>query len=292
VNNSDDSGGGDAGRLPAAPAAGRQRSRRPPGLAPFPRGITERPRGQQFLAVVGRIARQASPSRTAARRSIRIARTISREFTEYGTAGRSTTPSPCRRTACARSGRAAGAPRRSRHPPPDRVRERSQPPRRPARRPAEGDRPAHRTRGRPRPPAAPVLVEGLLLSALRGRAGLARGPPGTLGAGGGRVRRPGAAWPPRASTPRCSSFTGGTALLWGLLLSLAPLAEVFRANLVTALQRRDGIDRRDRAPSHAHGPRRRADGPGRGAPRRRRARRAHVPRACSASIPGSGSEAS
>src|SRR6185436_7065186 len=31
--------------------------------------------------------------------------------------------------------------------------------------------------------------------------------------------------------------TGAAALLWGLLLSLAPLAEVFRANLVTALQR-------------------------------------------------------
>jgi ABC-type antimicrobial peptide transport system permease subunit len=85
------------------------------------------------------------------------------------------------------------------------------------------------------------LVEGLLLSALGAAAGLLVARVGLLVLVAARPEGLSRLAAARIDTT-VLVFTGGTALLWGLLLSLAPLAEVFRANLVTALQR-EGRDR-------------------------------------------------
>src|SRR5205823_11033325 len=81
------------------------------------------------------------------------------------------------------------------------------------------------------------LIEGLLLAALGGGAGLVTG----YGVLRGLVAlRPDAL--SRIELSRFDApvfaFTFATALLWGLLFSLAPLVEVFNVHLAPALQRR------------------------------------------------------
>src|SRR5262249_35406656 len=80
------------------------------------------------------------------------------------------------------------------------------------------------------------LVEGLLLSVLGGGAGIAVGQAALsalLAARPDSLARMGAA----LIDLGVLAFTGAVALAWGLLLSLAPLTEVFRADLTRALQR-------------------------------------------------------
>jgi len=203
---------------------------------PFPRDITSAPRGQQFLRVVGRL--RAGVSIEDGRQEIdTIASTISREFTEYGSAGRAYDTVAlqadgvreirpvllallggvaillliaCVNVASLLVARAASRRKEI------------------ALRMALGA-----GRGRL---LRQCLVEGLLLSALGAAAGLLVARVGLMVLVAARPESLSRLAAARIDTT-VLAFTGAAALLWGLLLSLAPLAEVFRANLVTALQR-------------------------------------------------------
>lgn len=206
---------------------------------PFRRDMTSGPRGQQYLRVVGRL----KPGATLAqgRREVdAIAARISKEFPEYGSAGRRyDTVSlqadgvreirpvllalfggvgvllllTCVNVADLLAARAAA--------------------RRPeiALRVALGAR-----RGRL---FRQCLIEGLVLAALGASAGVAvaRGALAVLVAA--RPESLGRIAAARID-PRVLAFTGGTALLWGVLLSLAPLAEVLRTAPLAGLKLRAG----------------------------------------------------
>jgi len=204
--------------------------------APFPRNMTKGPRGQQFLRVVGRMR----PGATLEQGRLEIdaiAGRISREFTDYGSAGRRFNTVRLQADvvreirpvllallcgvaillliACANVGSLLVARAASRR-------------KELALRLALG---AGRVRL-----LHQYVVEGLVLAALGAGTGLlvARaGLTALLAATPDSLDRIAAA---RIDTT-VLAFTGGTALLWGLLLSLAPLAEVFRTDLATALQR-------------------------------------------------------
>ncbi len=203
---------------------------------PFPRRITEGPRGQQYLRVVGRM--RPGVSLEQARAEIDgIAGRISREFTEYGSAGRIYTTVglqtdgvremrpmllalfggvaillliACVNVAGLLVARAASRRKEI------------------ALRIALG---AGRLRL-----LRQWVVEGLVLAGLGGAAGLVVARLGLMAL---LFARPDSLT--RIAAARIDTtvlaFTAGTSLLWGVLLSLAPLSEVFRADLVRALQR-------------------------------------------------------
>ncbi len=203
---------------------------------PFWPKMTEGPRGQQFLRVVGRL--KPGVSLGQGRREIdAIASGISREFPEYGSAGRrydtvglhEDDVGPMRPALlalfagvglllCITFVNVAGllAARAA------------------SRRPEIALRIALGA-GRRRL-FRQCLVEGLVLAALGGAAGLvvARGTLLALVAARPEsLRRIAAA----SIDSRVLAFTAGTALFWGVLLSLAPLGEVLRTAPVAGLKR-------------------------------------------------------
>jgi predicted permease len=203
---------------------------------PFPRAIARGPRGQQFLRVVGRM--RPGVTVDAARQDVAaIAARISREFSEYGAPGRQfitvalktddvreIRPAllalfagvgillaiACVNVASLLIARAA------------------------ARRPETALRLAlGAARGRL---LRQCLAEGLLLAVMGAAAG--------LGTGWLVLRGLIALRPETLSRLDLASidlpvagFTLGVALVWGVLFSLAPLVEVFRADLLAGLQR-------------------------------------------------------
>ena len=80
------------------------------------------------------------------------------------------------------------------------------------------------------------ITEGLLLAALGGATGLLIGKAGLALL---MALRPATLSRIEAAhmSPRVLAFTAGTALVWGFLFSLAPLAELFRTTVTTALQK-------------------------------------------------------
>ena len=203
---------------------------------PFGPNLERGPRGQQYLRVVGRM--RPGVTIDQAREDISgIARRISREFTEYGTAGRIFITVPlhddgvreirpallalfagvaillliaCVNVASLLIARAASRRKET------------------ALRLAIG---ASRSRL-----VRQFLVEGLLLAVLGGGAGLLTG---SLVLDGLVALRPDGLSRIELSRfdPPVVAFTFATALLWGLLFSLAPLVEVFNIHLAPALQR-------------------------------------------------------
>ena len=205
-------------------------------FVPFPRNMTQGPRGQQFLRVVGRM-RDGVTIEQARGEIEAIARRISGEFTEYGPAGRvydtvglqadgvrEIRPVllalfggvaillmiACVNVASLLIARAASRKKEM------------------ATRMALGA-----GRGRL---LRQCVVEGLMLAGLGAGAGLLMAQGGLMVL---RTVRPESLG--RIAVARIDGtvlgFTAGTALGWGVLLSLAPLGEIFRANLVSALQR-------------------------------------------------------
>jgi putative ABC transport system permease protein len=206
----------------------------------FGANVERGPRGQQFLRVIGRM--RPGVTITEARDDVSgIARRISREFSEYGAAGRIFNTVPlhddavreirptllalfagvvllltiaCVNVASLLIARAAA--RRSET----------------ALRLALGA-------SRPRL-VRQFLIEGLLLAVLGGGAGLAVG----YGVLRGLIAlRPDALARIELSRfdPPVFAFTCATALLWGVLFSLAPLVEVFNVHLAPALQRQGRV---------------------------------------------------
>jgi putative ABC transport system permease protein len=196
---------------------------------------TRAPRGQHYLRVVGRMRPGVTVAQ--ARREIEgIAAQISREFVDYGAAGRVYTTVPlqadsvrqlrpvllalfggvaillliaCVNVAGLLVARAAARRRET------------------ALRLSLGAGYVRLTRQ--------CLVEGLLLAALGGAAGLLVGEWGLrflLALRPQSLERLGRA----RIDPMVLAFTAGTAALWGVLFSLAPLAEVFRTSLTGGLQ--------------------------------------------------------
>jgi len=200
---------------------------------PFWPRMTEAPRGQQFLRVVGRMKEGATLSE-ASREVDAIAGNISREFAEYGSAGRKLQTVglhadgvreirpvllvlsggvtillliTCVNVAGLLVARAASRRREL------------------AVRVALGAGRRHLVRQ--------CLAEGLVLASLGGGAGILVARvvlKALVAARPDSLDRIAAA----RIDPRIAAFTGGTAILWGLLLSLAPLAEVFRARGVVS----------------------------------------------------------
>ncbi len=204
---------------------------------PFGAGLIKGPRGQQFLRVVGRM--RGGVTLAAARADVdQIASRISREFTEYGAAGRIFTTVALRQDsvrdvrpallalfagvgillamACLNIAGLliARAVSRSSET---------------VLRLALGA-----SRGRL---VRQSIAEGALLTVLGVVAGL---PAGRLVLRALVALRPEAL--SRIDMARFDwgvvAFTAGTALVWGFLLAMAPLAEVFRADLAVALNRR------------------------------------------------------
>jgi len=203
---------------------------------PFPRDVTQGPRGQQYLRVVARM-RPGVTVEQARAEVADVARQISREFGEYAGAGRvyqtvglqadgvrEVRPVllalfggvaillaiACVNVASLLVARAASRRKEI------------------ALRLALG---AGRVRL-----LRQCVVEGLLLAALGGAAGVAVGwlaMRALIAARPDSLDRMAAA---RIDMP-VLAFTAGIAILWGLLLSLAPLAEVFRADLAAILER-------------------------------------------------------
>jgi putative ABC transport system permease protein len=194
---------------------------------PFWPKMADGPRGQQFLRVVGRMKNGVTLDE-ASRQIESIAGNISREFTEYGSAGRrfnlvglhadgvrEIRPMlvalfggvaillliTCVNVAGLLVARAASRRREF------------------AVRTALGAGRRHLLRQ--------CLAEGLVLSVLGGVAGMAVA---KLVLGALVAARPESLDRISAARidPRVLAFTGGTALVWGLILSLAPLAEVLR----------------------------------------------------------------
>lgn len=204
-------------------------------FVPFPQNMTRGPRGQQFLRVVGRM-RDGVTLEQARSEVEAIAHRVSREFTEYGTAGRiyntvglqADGVREMRPVLMAMSGGVAilltiacvnvasllvarAVARR----------------REIATRTALGA-----SRGRL---LRQCIVEGLTLAALGTGAGLVMAQSGLAVL---RAVRPEGLG--RLAVARVDGtvlgFTAGAALTWGLLLALAPLADIFRADLISALR--------------------------------------------------------
>jgi predicted permease len=204
---------------------------------PFPAGMVTGPRGQQFLRVVGRM--RGGVTVAAARADVdQIASRISREFTEYGAAGRIFTTVALRQDsvrdvrpallalfggvamllamACLNIAGLLIA--------------------RAVSRSSETVLRLALGAGRGRL-VRQSIAEGALLALLGAAVGL---PVGWVALRALVALRPEAL--SRIDLARFDwsvvAFTAGTALVWGFLLALAPLAEVFRADLAAALNRR------------------------------------------------------
>jgi predicted permease len=201
---------------------------------PFDRHVVDGPRGQQFLRVIGRM-RPGVTLEAAQQETTQIANQISRQFSEYGSAGRvfrlvslhgdhvRDIKAPlltlfagvgillliaCVNVAALLVARAASRSRET------------------ALRMALG---AGRTRL-----VRQCLVEGMLLTGLGGIGGVIVGQAGLKAL---LALRPHGL--DSIATARIDLavlvFAGGTALVWGLLCALSPLAEMWRADLTTVL---------------------------------------------------------
>lgn len=203
---------------------------------PFNRTVARSPRGMQFLRVVGRL-RPGVTLAEAQQEVAGIASRISREFTEYGSAGRVLTVVGLQRDgvrelraplitlfggvgmllviACLNVAHLLMARASSR------VKETA------VRMALGAGRPALLRQS---------LVEGLVLAALGGAAGLLVGQWGLTTLVALRPESLNRIASARID-PIVLAFTAGTALLWGVVFALASVAVVLRTNVASALQR-------------------------------------------------------